>query len=376
MNRIQLEGLVKKSLRKQGFRIRAGRIVAPNPSRKDELRKLHALAVSHLVERAKKGLVRYEKDLRSRVAPGDVVVPERIQPRLVQVLPNSPEELLFRYASLHWSVPVSSGYGRRLRFLVLDDSNGKLIGLFGLADPVFSLAPRDNWIGWDKEARKQRLQHVMEAFVLGAVPPYSYLLCGKLIAMLVTSNEVRKAFATKYQHRRSVILGRRLSARLALIMTTSALGRSSIYNRLRYRADPLFKSVGFTSGSGEFHLSDGLYKPMRDYAVRYCAPTAKQVLWGSGFRSKREVLRKALIKIGLSGDLLYHGIGREIFAIPLAHNTRPFLQGEHSRLRYVDRPAEDLFSWFRERWLLPRAANDKRYKAFSPSSYAIWDSAE
>ena len=39
-----------------------------------------------------------------------------------------------------------------------------------------------------------RLRNVMDAFVLGAVPPYRELLCGKLVAMLAASDEVRDAF--------------------------------------------------------------------------------------------------------------------------------------------------------------------------------------
>jgi hypothetical protein len=100
-------------------------------------------AVAHRIEQARDGLFRKEKDLLRRIASGDEIVLSRISPRLWEVLPESDEELLFRYASLHWSIPVSSGYGRRLRFLVVDDHNGKLIGQIGLGDPVYSLGPRD-----------------------------------------------------------------------------------------------------------------------------------------------------------------------------------------------------------------------------------------
>lgn len=61
---------------------------------------------------------------------------------------------------------VSSGYGRHLRFLVVDEQNDKLIGVVGLGDPVFSLADRDRWIGWDTQGKTQGLHHVMDAFAL------------------------------------------------------------------------------------------------------------------------------------------------------------------------------------------------------------------
>ena len=280
--------------------------------------------------------------------------------------------MLFRYVCLHWSIPVSSGYGRRLRFLVVDEQNEKLIGIFGLGDPVFSLAARDQWIGWDWATRKANLNHVMDAFVLGAVPPYSYLLCGKLVAMLVASNEVAHTFRKKYGGHKSFIKGKYLDARLALITTTSALGRSSIYNRLKYRDRLLYNSVGYTKGSGEFHFSNGLYQTISDYTTRYCVPSAKQEKWGTGFRNRREVVKKCLEKIGLSPEWLYHGIQREIFLVPLASNSQEFLKGEHSRLLWFDQPAEKLFAFFQERWLLPRSRSDERYKHWRPEEWAIW----
>lgn len=376
INADKLRSLIIRSLRGQGFRIRAGQILPPPELNKEKLRDLHALAVQHRVERSKDGLVRFESRLLGRLASGSEVVPEQIVPRLIQVQPGSDDELLFRYASLHWSIPVSSGYGRRLRFLVIDEQNGKLIGLFGLGDPVFSLGARDEWIGWTKEARREHLHHVMDAFALGAVPPYSFLLCGKLVAMLIASNEVRNAFKRKYAGRRSVIRRKPLDARLALITTTSALGRSSIYNRVKYGERLLFHNVGFTRGSGEFHFSNGLYGAISEYAVRYCEPTAKQERWGIGFRNRREVVKKCLAKVGLSTEWLYHGIQRQIFMIPLAQNAQEFLQGEHSRLLWFDQSVEELFDFFRERWLLPRSQRDERYKTWQSQEWSLWLGAE
>jgi len=254
----------------------------------------------------------------------------------------------------------------------MDEAHGKLMGILGLGDPVFGLGPRDRWIGWDWETRRARLQYVMELFVLGAVPPYSHLVCGKLIALLATSREVQGAYRRKYGGRRTRIRRRRLDGRLALLTTTSALGKSSLYNRLRYLDQPGFLSVGFTQGSGEFHFSDGLYGNLRDFALGHCDPSAKHARWGEGFRNRRELLRKALPLLGLSRDLIYHGVRREIFVAPLASNSQQFLRGEHTRLRTYERRADDLFDWFRTRWLLPRAARDERYRNFDPESYRLW----
>lgn len=368
----QLRQLIKDSLRRQGFRLRDDEIVLSKKPTKEKLRRLHQLSVQHRIEEAQPRLGRYEDKLLQRIASGREIDPGKTTPRLIEVMPNSEDELLFRYASLHWSIPTSSGYGRRLRFLVEDAHNGKLIGLFGLCDPVFSVAARDAWVGWDRDTRKVRLRNVLEAFILGAVPPYSFLLGGKLIAMLCSSDEVRRAFQRKYGQRESLIKSSSADGRLAMIATTSALGRSSIYNRLRYRERLLMLSVGYTSGWGEFQFSNGAYSQLRDYAEKYCEKTAKHESWGTGFRNRREVVRRVLAHVGLSGNLMNHGIRRELFVMPLAKNTREFLRGEHQRLLWFHQPSSDLAAFFRQRWLIPRAERKREFREYSNKSFCLW----
>jgi Druantia protein DruA len=298
--RRNLRRRVVRSLKQQGFSFVQGEIHPPSLSGKDDLRMLHAAAVKTRRKKAAKGLRPYESRLIARIAAGREVDPETISPRLVEVTPRSEEELLFRYARLHWSIPISAGYGRRVRFIVIDESNDKLMGIIGLGDPVFSLGPRDRWIGWSSAERRQGLQHVMDAFVLGAVPPYNQLLCSKLMAMLAISNEARAAVRQRYQSRTTLIGGRPQTGQLALLSTMSALGRSSVYNRLRFPNGEGFVSVGFTRGSGDFHFSNGVYDAMIDYASTNLTPTAKHESWGGGFRNKREVIRKTLSSIRVS----------------------------------------------------------------------------
>ncbi|HNU31193.1 MAG TPA: DUF4338 domain-containing protein [Sedimentisphaerales bacterium] len=359
------------ALRKQGYQVRNETIRMPRDPTKEDLRRMNQLAVAKRLDTSGRHIRRYEEELLDYVADGSEVKPRRIRPRVVLVKPESQEELLFRYAYLHWSIPISAGYGRRLRFLVLDDSNGKLIGILGLGDPVYAMRARDKWIGWDPKSKKERLYHVMDAFVLGAIPPYSYLLGGKLIAMLACSNEVRRAFREKYRDCPSLIKGETRPPYLALLTTTSALGRSSIYNRIKVDGQRYWVGVGFTQGSGEFHFSNGVYEDLHAYVTRHCQPTAKQEAWGTGFRNKREVIRKGLAKLDLSADLIYHGIQREIFAAPLGREALRFLRGEVSRPCFYDWPADTLAERFLSRWLYARAKRVPEYRAFRRSQYRL-----
>ena len=384
----QLKTLIIESLEKQGFELRDNQICLPSDLNKEKIRGLHAEAVRHKIEERKKGLVRYEPLLLERFASGEEVVPDEISPKLIEVHSGTEHELLFRYASLHWSIPVSSGYGRRLRFLVVDQHTDKLMGLFGLGDPVFSLGHRDQWIGWNYEDRKERLHHVVDAFVLGAVPPYSFLIGGKLIALLTTSNEVRRAFKDKYEGKKSVIRERENAGEIAMVTTTSALERSSLYNRLKcaepnLSAQPdipiahiekrlVFERVGHTQGFGEFHFSNGIYGALTAYAKSNATATASHESWGSGFRNRQEVVQKVLKQLGLPKSWLNHGIKREIYVAPLARNTCAFLRGDVKNLDYYDQSVNELFSWFRERWLLPRSERDSRYKEWKPQEWELW----
>lgn len=94
-------------------------------------------------------------------ADGDQVVPVHISTGLIEVTTGR-QHNLFRVARLLWSLPFSKGVGRRLRFLIFDRANGKLIGL--LARQSWRerwLLPRaqrvDGWRKWRKETIRNLL---------------------------------------------------------------------------------------------------------------------------------------------------------------------------------------------------------------------------
>lgn len=129
-------------------------------------------------------LTEFLPDAIGKFADGSEIDPSKIRLSLQRVEADTFESDLFRTASLTWSVPVSNGYGRRLRYLVRDKGHDRLAGLFALGDPVFNLSVRDNLIGWTASDRSSRLVNILDAYVLGAIPPYNMLLGGKAIACL------------------------------------------------------------------------------------------------------------------------------------------------------------------------------------------------
>jgi CBS domain-containing protein len=365
-------------LREQGFVLTDKGLLMHVPRDKDAVRRLHEHAVAERRESARPALARHEDALLRRLLPSAHLDVAAVRPalRLVDTY-RHPDAALWRWASLHWSIPVSAGYGRRLRFVVVDEGHGgALMGLIGLGDPVFAMSSRDRWVGWDHQRRRTALSDVMDAFVLGAVPPYQDVLAGKLVAMLAVSTEVRDAFRAKFRDRTSLISDREPDARLALVTTTSALGRSSVYNRLR-RPDGLlaFEPIGVTAGSGDFHLSGVIY----DRLVRFATlsdperGTHRHERWpGKTFRNRREVVIRALGELGLpERQMRTHGIQRQVFAAPTAHNSRAYLRGEEDTLDDLTLSVDETSAHWRARWAVPRAERIPPGR-FRPEDWRLW----
>lgn len=333
---------------------------------KQKIRDLHAQQRRQNLAENLNFIQTHGSELAKSFASGHSLVSNAIDPELVEVSAGSAESRLFRFACLLWSVPVSQGFGRRLRFLLRDRSNGCLIGLFALGDPVFNLSARDNWIGWNHEDRCHRLTHVMDAYVVGAVPPYSMLLGGKLVASMMCSAEVKQAYERKYLGLTGVISKKENRSRLVLLTTTSALGRSSIYNRLAIPDSIKFLRIGTTKGFGHFQLSNEIYELLRQYLETQGHPYASGHRFGMGPNWKIRVVRVGLESLGLEPNgILKHGIEREVYAIPLARNWREILSGDHKNVRSLVRPASDISGYCLDRWVIPRGERDKRYKRFA-----------
>ena len=356
-------------LRQQGFKLNKQYELKTRGSSKKTVRAVHMhFRKDRLLE--ERDFVReWYPRISHYFASGADVDPQRIDPYPVLVEKNEEHAALFRIASLWWSIPVSRGYGRRFRILIFDRSNGKLFGLLALTDPVFNLRTRDAWIGWGVRTRENMLAHVMDACVLGAVPPYNNLLGAKFISLLAASDFTRKLFKRRYGKKKSIIRKRKFDGRLAMVTTTSALGTSSILNRLRFDNVELFHPVGFTEGYGHFHLANGTFEKIRAYLVSCKDKEVRRYKFGKGPNYRIRVVRRVLERLNLPPELLRHGIRRGVYVAPLASNSAAFLNGRASRLYWYQRPLSEIVNFWRERWLLPRAARDCSYASFDAGAW-------
>lgn len=355
----ELRTRVLTELEAAGFTLRDGLIEVPKARSKDDIRALHLAQRMALLRHNARFLDAWEERILGNwIADGTEVDPRAISPE-IQAVNTHEEAAAFRYATLHWSIPVSQGFGRRTRFLIVDRQNGRLIGVFALGDPVFNLRVRDSVIGWDAHDREQRLYNVLDAFVMGALPPYRDLLGGKLVALLALSGRTSEIIERKYVGRVTKILGATKSAKPVLITTTSALGRSSIYNRLAFKGRALYTSVGYTQGFGHFQFSNDLFHALRQYlAAAHKLPGSR---YGEGPNWRIRVLRTGLESLGLKSDLIRHGVQREVFLAPLAKNWKEFLrEGDAPKWAIFDE--SELTAYFLDRWAIPRSERDSTYK--------------
>ena len=164
-----LKRALRAHLRTLGFtKDVEGTLVLP-PGGKEVVRNLHRSQRRAKLAAAQPFLARALLRALPDFANGCEINPANVKLRLIQVRSDTPEADLFRVATLTWSVPVSPGFGRRMRYLVWDDGHNKLAGVIALGDPVYNLSVRDAVIGWNVHDRAKRLVGLLDAYVLGAV---------------------------------------------------------------------------------------------------------------------------------------------------------------------------------------------------------------
>jgi len=363
-----LKRKLRRHLRSLGFEKTEDGSLHVNGSGKEIVRTLHRSQRDERLKASRAFISAHSEKLLPYFASGHEVLPKKISPVLERVYAGTLEGNLFRLASLTWSVPVSNGFGRRLRYLVWDQHNGKLIGLIAIGDPVFNLSARDKLIGWDSNDRSARLVNVMDAYVLGALPPYNFLLGGKLIACLLRTRDLYDDFATAYGGTTGIISGKEKKARLLAITTSSSMGRSSVYNRLKIDGTQYLKSIGYTGGWGHFHIPDRLFADLREYLRDIDHPYADLHRFGQGPNWRLRTTRAALSALGFKEDMLRHGIKREVFICQLASNAAKILKTGKGKPNLASlRSAEDVSGLALERWLVPRAKRRPEFKDWDSS---------
>lgn len=231
------------------------------------------------------------------------------------------------------------------------------------------------------EFRKAGLSsEVADVSVCGAIHPYNELLGGKLVALLLTSQEIRQAYARRYGGQISVIAsqmaGRAISkpADLKILTTTSLYGvGSSQYNRLILRADdheevPIdikWAAIGksLTGGFGTFHLSSDTAQALRAMALARHDARRVNNRFGEGTSPRMRQIREGLDALGLKSDaILHHATPRIFYGCELCPDARQSLLGLVSATSEAARATSIAAAW-RRRWLSARSQRPETLRA-------------
>jgi hypothetical protein len=349
-------------------------LVPPTSYHKEIVRTAMAYSRNEIIERNKVWIEQHLDLARGNLAVGRDVLKSEISPR-IEVCETNSQHDIFRMFRYFWSSPSSDYVGRRIRLLIRDEGvrDSPVIGIAALGSSIIHIPDRDKWIRWNTEIRSNRIIYMMDAYVIGAMPPYNYLLGGKLVSYVLASDELRAIYRNKYARAKTIIKNRKASD-LVLLVTTSLYGQnSSQYNRLKYGKTLLYKPIGATSGYGSLHISSETFNAMLQLAADKGFSTSNR--FGDGPNWRMRVIRAACDVLGLDSDIiLRHSFQRGLFAACLATNWRRFLNGESETPMYRRMPLSELVDYWRERWLRKRILNNSvisQVKEFTPDHFTI-----
>jgi hypothetical protein len=329
---------------------------------KEYLRALHLFAKRQAPGFCPEILQKLFKKHRTKFRNGYQIDPAKISPSLhfVKSKGTTGSEI-FRLVRGMWSMPHNKGYGRRLRFIVYDEYHEAVIGIIGLQSPPADLSSRDSLFSYPEGKKLDLVNSTMDAFTVGAIPPYSYLLGGKLCAGLISTDAVRQAYWRQYAGEKTWMNDQSISQPLAAVTTTGAFGRSSMYNRLRYGDRLLAEPIGYTLGFGTLHL-EHLYSSI--CALLRSSNAHKVGGFGNGPKIRWQNIANALGALDLPGSLLKHGVRREVFMFRLVENLEEGMAGGNFG-NPIPLSVDDYSQYWKDRWACPRATR-----------FPLWNTAD
>jgi hypothetical protein len=235
---------------------------------------------------------------------------------------NQPELSDYNYLNTFTSKGLNNqNVGRNLKFIVLDELTGKILGYICVSSDFLDLTPRDDYIGWSRKVRTKQKMINHTAIGSGIVPTqplgFNYM-GGKLLALLTISNITEEKWSAKY------------GDRLVGYTTTSLYGSFSQYNSLKY-----WKKLGRTTGTIKFEPSKEIVYRMRkwlmyNHPVKYWEWFEAKNDKGLPFKRdhKQRFLNFVYNKFGIKKNLIETNHERGVYFCELYENTRPFLRKE------------------------------------------------
>tara|TARA_B100000497_G_scaffold80832_1_gene90165 strand:+ start:2303 stop:3577 length:1275 start_codon:yes stop_codon:yes gene_type:complete len=263
----------------------------------------------------------------------------------------------------------NSNIGRNLNFLIRDKKTKKYLGVTCMSSDFLDLTPRDEYIGWDRVAKTQKMiNHTCIGSTIVPIQPLGYnLVGGKLLALLCLSNTVEKTWEYQYKDK------------LVGVTTTSLYGKTkeiplSQYDRLKH-----WKKMGWTAGSVSYEPT----KPTRMMIQNWLKKnhTYKYFEWyvakkDTGQPHKRDHRNRSHTftynQLGIDKKLIKSDHARGIYFGELFTNTREFLREETNTTgltRAFDNSTEALTDLWKNKYAKKRLASLKKQGRVSTETH-------
>ena len=359
-----LHSKIKNSLISQGFKF--------NPQLKIEFeskeafRKIHKIKRNEQIIRHKKFLINNFNLIEKYYKSFGNLNPEKIDLELIEIKSKSVySKIFFWWNLIWWSIPYTRPIGRQMRFIIWDKGHNLPFGLIGLQSPTLSSKVRDDYLGLNREDKDYWINQSLYAQRIGALPPYNDLLGGKMVSLSLTANKIRNVYAEKYKDILTIKRKRIIPNRLMFITTTSAFGKSSMYDRIKYNGEIVAKFLGYTSGAGTFHISEMLYKE----CLRFLNKNGFNIERGMqiGPSRKLKLIAQALRKLNLP-NFEFHQLKRGFYLFLNVENLFEVIHNGEEPIWY-ERKFSDLVKFWMQRWCLPRSKRINKWREFNSRAF-------
>jgi hypothetical protein len=219
----------------------------------------------------------------------------------------------------------NSNIGRNLYFIIRDKKTEKYLGVTCMSSDFLDLTPRDEYIGWDREAKTQRMiNHTCIGSTIVPIQPLGYnLVGGKLLALLCLSDTVEKTWEKQY------------GDKLVGVTTTSLYGKTKAIPLSQYDRLDHWKKMGWTAGSVSFETERSTRKLIQQWLMKN--HTRKYFEWyiakkPSGQPHKRDHRNRShtftYSQLGIEKKLIKSEHARGIYFSELFKNTKEYLKEE------------------------------------------------
>ena len=263
----------------------------------------------------------------------------------------------------------NSNIGRNLNFLIRDKKTSKYLGVTCMSSDFLDLTPRDNYIGWEREAKTQRMiNHTCIGSTIVPIQPLGYnLVGGKLMALLCLSDTVEKTWENQY------------TDKLVGVTTTSLYGKTKQIPLSQYDGLKNWKKMGWSAGSVAYEPTLKTRKMIQQWLMKN--HTYKYFEWyvakkDSGQPHKRDHRNRShnftYSQLKLDKKLIRSEHARGIYFSELFENTKEFLREEipvDKLVRKFDNSVGALTELWKNKYAKKRLASLKKQGRVSTETH-------